>query len=404
MPRYFLSFLVVSLISAYTGYTQINYNEISLPELFQKINQGKKDFVILDVRARGEHHDTMSANKHLNIGHIKGAINIPIQDLQQKPEALKQLDAYKDKEIYVICYSSSRSRAATKLLLEKGFSNTTNIQGGMAEWFRNYDGLSPYREKYYETHVGYKNLAPKELYSKLKSGEKVVYISVSNKPRSFFDSLMVSLYQYFPELKNTNHYKLSDSLSILEKARSANGQTVVIFNSVGSGGSEMADWLHKKGIKNINYLTGNLLGFYEYMVNYQSSSEIPGIFNLKNNIKFYSPYSLCKNIPKKAQFIDLRHDTLFNKITRGSKFNYISLRNAVNFPYYKTAGEFEKQFPDKKPHYIFSPHQGYTGIELADELARKGYNIGFILGGNDRWEWYTNNVSDFKCGEMLVPK
>ena len=49
--------------------------------------------------------------KHLNLGHIKSAINIPIQDLQQKPEAIKQLEPYKDKEIYVICSHSYRSRA-----------------------------------------------------------------------------------------------------------------------------------------------------------------------------------------------------------------------------------------------------------------------------------------------------
>src|SRR5687767_12901705 len=90
------------LIYSLSTNAQNNYREISLPQLMRKWQGGNKDMIILDVRSPGEYGDS-SQFRHLNIGRIKGAMNISIQDLQQKPEAIKQLEAYKDKEIYVIC-------------------------------------------------------------------------------------------------------------------------------------------------------------------------------------------------------------------------------------------------------------------------------------------------------------
>ena len=47
------------------------------------------------------------------------------------------------------------------------------------------------------------------------------------------------------------------------------------------------------------------------------------------------------------------------------------------------------------------PEQGYAGIELVNTLAERGYKMGWIIGGIERWEWYTNNIREFKCGNIL---
>lgn len=131
--------------------------------------------IILDVRTPGEYHDSSSRNKHLNIGHIKGAIHVSLQDLQQKPEAIEALKQYKDREIYITCSHSYRSRTISNLLLSNGFTNVTNIQGGMSEWYRNYDELKPYAASHLERNINYSILAPSELYTKMKSKEKIVF-------------------------------------------------------------------------------------------------------------------------------------------------------------------------------------------------------------------------------------
>src|SRR5690348_3168573 len=113
-----LLFCLVGLCAVIFVQGQTNYNEITLPELMKKKQKGDPNMIIVDVRTRGEYHDTVSRGKQSNIGRIKGAINIPVQDFQQKTaETVKQLEAYKDKEIYLICSHSYRSRTASRVLL-----------------------------------------------------------------------------------------------------------------------------------------------------------------------------------------------------------------------------------------------------------------------------------------------
>ncbi|MGZ8540626.1 MAG: rhodanese-like domain-containing protein [Chitinophagaceae bacterium] len=394
----FLCFLAFTFIVA----AQNNYKEISLPQLMQKVQQGSKGYIILDVRTPGEYMDTASGGRRTGIGRIKNAINISLQDLLQKPGTLQQLEKNKQEDIYVICSHSYRSRRISNLLLENGFSSVNNVQGGMTEWYRNYDELKPYAADLYENNIAYHNMAPSQLFQKLMAKQPVELIGFSNPPRFYFDSLIAPLYSYFPGFKNANYYRLADTAQILEKVKPSKDKAIVFFNTIGGGASETAEWLAKKGFKNVYNLVGNLTGFYEYLANYQSPGERDKYLIAKSRIQFYTPLSFCKEQPKNVQWVDLRHDTTFNQITHGTKLDYKTLEGAVNFPFYKTPDDFSRQFPDKKKFYMILPEQGYKGVELAGALLSKGYNIGWLIGGLERWEWYTNNIQAFVCKDQLV--
>src|SRR5688572_6044081 len=109
MRKHLLS-IPAALIISFALHSQNNYNEVSLPQLMEKTKKGDKGYIILDVRSTGEYVDTVPGGKHVGIGRIKTAINIPIQDLLQKPEAIAQLEKYKGEDVYVICSHSYRSR------------------------------------------------------------------------------------------------------------------------------------------------------------------------------------------------------------------------------------------------------------------------------------------------------
>jgi rhodanese-related sulfurtransferase len=401
MTKTFITLLLCACFAA-TTLAQNNYKEVSLPQLMQKAQQGSKGYIILDVRTPGEYMDTVAGGRHIGIGRIKTAVNISLQDLLQKPETIKQLEQYKGEDVYVICSHSYRSRRISNLLLQNGFTSVNNVKGGMSEWYRNYDELKPYAAAMYENNIAYHNMAPSQLFAKLQSKEPIELIGFMNPPRFFFDSLLMSFYPKFPEIKNTAYYRSGDSLQIWEKIKADKNKTIVLFNAIGGGGNETADWLAKKGFTNVYYLVGSLSGFYEYMANYQSPSAINKVLTAKSAIEFFTPTSFCKTTPKNVQWIDLRHDTTFNKITHGTKLDYKTLKGAVNFPFYKTADEFEKQFPDKNKFYLIIPEDGYTGMELADAIQKKGYHIGWLIGGIERWEWYTNNIDAFTCKDQLV--
>ena len=96
------------------------------PENLCKYIANHPGVVLLDVRTKKEFEE----RSFPNYGSLKNSINIPIQELEQR---YKELDAYKSKEIIVFCSHSQRSPRASYMLMQHGFSNVTNMAGGLSE-------------------------------------------------------------------------------------------------------------------------------------------------------------------------------------------------------------------------------------------------------------------------------
>jgi len=91
---------------------------VNLGDLQKKI-AGEEKITILDVREPAEYA----------FGHIPGAVNIPLGELEKRFEELNQ-----DDELHIICRTGSRSDLAAQKLTEKGFKNVKNVVPGMKEW------------------------------------------------------------------------------------------------------------------------------------------------------------------------------------------------------------------------------------------------------------------------------
>jgi rhodanese-related sulfurtransferase len=395
-----ISVLLTLFAFACIANSQTTYNEITLPDLMKKKHNGDNNMVIVDVRSRGEYGDT-SRNKQVNIGHIKGAINIVLGDLQRDPNTIKQLESYKDKDIYLICSHSYRSRSASNILLKNGFTHVNNVQGGMTEWYRLYDELSPYRNEFLEQGVIYKNISPSQLLNALMAGQNVLLLGIRCPVKYWYDSLSIKLYQSLPLFKNSIYFNDTDTLKVWEEVQKDRSRPVVLFNMINSGAPEIAEWLTKKGI-DASFLVGGNNLFYEYTTNKQVPNKTDRFFITQSSVHFITPVIYCKMMnDKNIQMIDVRHDTIFNKVNSGTKHDFKHLKNAANFFAGKDISLFEKEFSDKKKEYVFISNN-MDGLSLADALTKKGYKISWMLGGVDRWEWYMNNVEDFKCNDALV--
>jgi phage shock protein E len=66
---------------------------------------------IVDVRSKGE----------FSGGHIRGSLNIPVQELENNLKKLK-----KDKPVITCCASGMRSASAKNILLQNGFKEVHN--------------------------------------------------------------------------------------------------------------------------------------------------------------------------------------------------------------------------------------------------------------------------------------
>lgn len=92
---------------------------ITVNELNDRIN-AQTNIYVLDVR---------SPEEYVQDGHVKGSILIPLPDL-----ANRLAEVPKDRPIATFCRSGNRSRVAQDLLLKSGFTNVTNVTGGIGAW------------------------------------------------------------------------------------------------------------------------------------------------------------------------------------------------------------------------------------------------------------------------------
>ncbi len=98
---------------------QTRGRKVSLLEATQMINQGKT--VIVDVRTPDDFAK----------GHVRGAINIPLQDLATR---IGELAKSKTKNIIVVCQAGVQSSKAAAQLNQAGFNEVYSLSGGLAAW------------------------------------------------------------------------------------------------------------------------------------------------------------------------------------------------------------------------------------------------------------------------------
>lgn len=90
---------------------------VSAQEARQLVDDGA---VMVDVRSTAE----------WNAGHYPLAVHLSGDQLTQKQKRIP-----KNKPVVVVCRSGSRSRGATKRLIDAGF-DAVNMSGGMHAWHR----------------------------------------------------------------------------------------------------------------------------------------------------------------------------------------------------------------------------------------------------------------------------
>jgi adenylyltransferase/sulfurtransferase len=93
---------------------------LDVEQLAQKLNQ-KERFFLLDVREAQEYA----------MANIEGAELIPLGELESR---VAELEPYRHQEIVVHCARGGRSLMACLFLKQAGFSNVSNLEGGIYAW------------------------------------------------------------------------------------------------------------------------------------------------------------------------------------------------------------------------------------------------------------------------------
>lgn len=95
-----------------------DYQDIT-PETLKQMISNENDLVIVDVREKEEFAE----------GHIAGAQLVPLSEFQSRVNELP-----KDKKVVLVCLSGSRSSQAAAYLVQLGYNQVFNLDGGMSVW------------------------------------------------------------------------------------------------------------------------------------------------------------------------------------------------------------------------------------------------------------------------------
>lgn len=92
---------------------------LDIPALQARLADGKTQ--VVDVRDKGD----------FDVGHIRGALNVPLPELEQR---LDELAAWRERPLAVICRTDRRSAQAVEMLGRHGFGQVWLVREGMLRW------------------------------------------------------------------------------------------------------------------------------------------------------------------------------------------------------------------------------------------------------------------------------
>jgi rhodanese-related sulfurtransferase len=229
------------------------YRTISLEELPGALARSP-NALLIDVRSPGEYSDT-SHWTSLNIGHLKGAMNI---DHSEVGKRLAELTDHRHQPIYLYCSHSQRSRRVGNLLADSGFTHVVNVNGGMSRYWNEQDRLSA-MDGLIERSAGYGILNAYRL-CELTGVRPVFFLDVRA------DSLFAPGKQ--PE-QVTAYGSLKGSKRIpVERLAGASNQlprdrTIVVVGSYTADAAKAAAVLLKAGFSDVHILFNGLEGMID---------------------------------------------------------------------------------------------------------------------------------------------
>src|SRR5690625_2466125 len=111
--------IILVLLIGYYLFTYFRQRKILTMLTQEQFIEGYRKAQLIDVREP----------KEFDIGHIRGARNIPLTQLKQSMAAIRP-----DKPVYLYCQNTSRSARAAHILHKNKYEDLNVLQGGFKKW------------------------------------------------------------------------------------------------------------------------------------------------------------------------------------------------------------------------------------------------------------------------------
>jgi rhodanese-related sulfurtransferase len=392
MKKIFFLFCFVLVVTgsfAQYKYDNVLYKTVYTQDICKELNS-HPGYLLIDVRTPGEYADT--ASRGLNIGRFRNAVNMEVSELGKH---IGEILAYKDKPVFVYCSHSQRSRKASKLLADSGFTQVFNINGGMTGVRELplagndciYDKL--------ETNTVYNIISASDLCSKISKAPKNIFLLDVRNDSAFDHISLDAKINAFGYFKNSTHIALADLENNLSKIPA--GKEIIVIDLFGRDAVKAAELLKHHNYSNVSILPEGL-----DRMNSTNSKDLPC---LSTAYVTHIPYRIINTQDLKS-FLETTKDFLFLDARTTEEFtnkhknywqNIGHLQNAVNIPLADLENQWEKISAWKtKPVIIYVFGSGTAMYEAANILAKKGFtDIRVLQGGIFNIGWTAANIKGY---------
>lgn len=387
MKHKILPFIFMSL--SVTGIAQFKndnvlYKTVDPADLCSMLDKNK-GYLLLDVRSVPEHNDTSSSAVY-NLGHFKGARNIDIGELGSR---LSEISAYKDKPVFVYCSHSQRSRRASKMLSDSGFTKVYNINGGMTSF--HYRSLKDEGclASLYETNNSYSILSFNQICLRMQKGNPPFLMDVRSDS-AFRHVSMDAKMNAMGILKGTVNIPLSDIQN-----RRANipkdGQEIIITDMFGNDAAVAAALLTKNGFDKVSIL---IEGIDRILSTDSRDLACPDMYLSPVSYKtFYvTEFGRYSRNNSNYTLLDIRSIEEFENRHKDNWRNIGHLKNAVSIPVDQLQNRLT-ELDKNKEVIVYGFSSGLESYRAADLLAKNGFkNVKVLVGGIFNMRWASGNV------------
>lgn len=319
--------LIVTLLAASPAMAQqydgdnTRYRTISWEDLPSDLAKSP-GALIIDVRTPGEYSDT-SHWASLNIGRLKGALNIDHKELGKR---LNELPDHK-RPIYLYCSHSQRSRRMGNLLADSGYTNVINVNGGMSRYWREQDRL-PMMDTLIERSAGYGIINAQRLCA-MRAARPVFLLDVRG------DSLLAPGKQpewvsAYGAMKNATHIPIE---RLREKqAQLPQDRPIIVVGAYTADAAKAASALVDQSSKDVHILFSGLEGMIDV-----SDTDCPCKKEIWNSSAPYSAITLDRLdttalLSGKAVMLDIRSQEEYDGTAKDTWKNTGRFRMAEHLP------------------------------------------------------------------------
>jgi rhodanese-related sulfurtransferase len=351
--------------------------------------------LLIDVRSPGEFSDT-SMYQHLNIGHLKGAKNIPIDSISKNiPELKKQ----SENPIILYCSHSQRSRRVSKILMENGFMKVYNLNGGMTWMNQANEKGFPCKKEMIISQLPYKSISSLEVADFIKNNKDLVILDV--RPATEFEGKDTLEGLNLGRFKNAINIPFDELKKDPSKADKYKNKTILVYDNSGSQSNPAAKLLTQNG-----FSVYHLLGGITEIVGRDNDTK-----SLRNELLDNSPAYTILNIKQGVELlsgtsdltiIDSRPAEEFNGQAKESWKNLGIVKNAMNIPQNEFDSRSASLLKDKTATIlIYGPY----AARYCRKLKEAGFeNVNYLYGS--MWGMISTykNVYGFNAIAPLLDK